>query len=603
MKKITLSFIGLLCCGILFAQTYTFTNASATGYSGPNQAQIDAAYSATSLDGLVTINTQGVQEWTVPASGAYSIQVWGAQGGNSGGQGAYMSGEFNLIGGEVLKIIVGQQGQFLGFGSGGGGGSFVTTNTNSPLIIAGGGGGAGHLGPGSSPPDGGQITTNGTAGYLSSAGLGGTAGNGGESSSSYGGTYNNSGGGGGLLTNGVGDGTVSNPGMAFVNGGAGGADTGGFGGGGGGINQTWNCSAGNGGGSGGGGYSGGGGGGGSCNGGGGGGGSYNSGTNQINTPATNVGNGSVVITSLCSPTTLTADVVSLSDLTSECSVAMPTAPTATNDCGASVDGTPDVTFPVSTQGTTVVTWTYYDGVSTITQTQNVVITDITAPVPDMVSLPDTTYECIVDSLEFPTGTDNCAGVVLVTNDAILPITNGGTTVVTWTYDDGNGNTFTQTQNIMVNTADVGIVLNGSQLNATGLGAYYQWLDCDNSFSEIVGEVNQFYTPATTGNYAVEVTQGNCVDTSVCLLVDFTGISELNSDQINIYPNPSSGNFSIDYDGELKEIEIMDVLGWVIEANIKIGSGKVDASALNSGKYLVRIVTENGVLIKGIIIRK
>ena len=45
--------------------TYIFTNAGATGRFGPTQAQIDAAYLGTSLEGAVTINTQGIQEWTV----------------------------------------------------------------------------------------------------------------------------------------------------------------------------------------------------------------------------------------------------------------------------------------------------------------------------------------------------------------------------------------------------------------------------------------------------------------------------------------------------------------------------------------------------------
>ncbi|MFH1723499.1 MAG: thrombospondin type 3 repeat-containing protein, partial [Elusimicrobiota bacterium] len=99
-----------------------------------------------------------------------------------------------------------------------------------------------------------------------------------------------------MLGDGVGDGTQTNPGKAFVNGGAGGQDTGGFGGGGGGISHAWNCGSGNGGGSGGGGYSGGGGGGSSCNGGGGGAGSHNGGTAPDNTAAVNNGQGKITIT-------------------------------------------------------------------------------------------------------------------------------------------------------------------------------------------------------------------------------------------------------------------------------------------------------------------
>jgi len=82
---------------------------------------------------------------------------------------------------------------------------------------------------------------------------------------------------------------------------------------------------------------------------------------------------------------------------------------------------------------------------------NITITveDITAPVPDNATLPDVTAECSVTSLNAPTATDNCVGLVTGTHDVILPITTQGTTIVTWTYDDGNGNTSTQTQNVII----------------------------------------------------------------------------------------------------------------------------------------------------------
>ncbi len=127
-----------------------------------------------------------------------------------------------------------------------------------------------------------------------------------------------------------------------------------------------------------------------------------------------------------------------------------TDPTATDNCGGVVTVTNDATLPINAQGTTVVTWTYTDvNGNASTQTQNVVIVDVTAPTPDSTALVDVTAECEVTSLTAPTATDNCAGAVTVTNDATLPISAQGTTVVTWTYDDGNGNTSTQTQNIII----------------------------------------------------------------------------------------------------------------------------------------------------------
>lgn len=72
MKKILLSFVVMVIAFAfipLQAQTYTFTNAGAFGSNGPTQAQVNTAYTGTSLDGLVTVNTPGIQEWTVPSYG------------------------------------------------------------------------------------------------------------------------------------------------------------------------------------------------------------------------------------------------------------------------------------------------------------------------------------------------------------------------------------------------------------------------------------------------------------------------------------------------------------------------------------------------------
>ena len=144
------------------------------------------------------------------------------------------------------------------------------------------------------------------------------------------------------------------------------------------------------------------------------------------------------------------DIATLADVTDACSVTSLTPPTATDNCAASVTVTNDATLPISTQGTTVVTWTYDDGNgNTSTQTQNVIINDNLAPVADLGSLSNITDQCSITSLTAPTATDNCAGSITATHNATLPIATQGTTVITWTYDDGNGNTSTQMQNVVI----------------------------------------------------------------------------------------------------------------------------------------------------------
>ena len=95
--------------------------------------------------------SSGIQQWTVPYTGDYRIQAIGAAGGydsyaNSAqyrGRGARMIGTFRLKEGEVIQILVGQEGGVNGrsHSSGGGGGTFVVRGAYTFLIIAGGGGG------------------------------------------------------------------------------------------------------------------------------------------------------------------------------------------------------------------------------------------------------------------------------------------------------------------------------------------------------------------------------------------------------------------------------------------------------------------------------
>ncbi|TVR76526.1 MAG: hypothetical protein EA412_13455, partial [Chitinophagaceae bacterium] len=295
---------GLIASGVL-----EFTNAGASGRFGPSQAQIDAEYTGTSLDGSVTVIGDGIQEWTVPFTGTYTIDAYGAQGGFAGGGqaglGARISGEFDLIAGQKVHIIVGQQGgQYQAntrrWQSSGGGGSFVVlegaADESDILVIAGGGGGYAHNRAtnnvdGQAGPNGGNGSGN------TSSSNGGSNGSGGLSSSG-----GNWGGGGGF----IGDGTTatSRGGRSFLNGGLGGTGTvadveGGFGGGGG-VTRTLSNNTRRG--AGGGGYSGGGAAhststltgttGGAA---GGGGGSYNNGLNQINESGIRAGDGLVVI--------------------------------------------------------------------------------------------------------------------------------------------------------------------------------------------------------------------------------------------------------------------------------------------------------------------
>ena len=242
--------------------TYHFTNCGNMGQNGPTLAQMNAAYAGTNLAGLVTSTVQGIQEWTVPSTGTYTITAAGAKGGDAnnatGGSGRSITITTTLTQGHVIKLLVGQQGGTLAFSTGwaggGGGGTFVYNQTTNQLILAAGGGG----GAGKGDPNQYNFTINGGDGSFYNNTSGGTgincpqswcsAGSGGSNGAGgfAGGSPNNQGGAAGAGWNSQGTtGTYGGAiGQTFNQGGVGGvnqsacgnwtsSNNGGFGGGGG----------------------------------------------------------------------------------------------------------------------------------------------------------------------------------------------------------------------------------------------------------------------------------------------------------------------------------------------------------------------------------
>jgi hypothetical protein len=78
-----------------------------------------------------------------------------------------------------------------------------------------------------------------------------------------------------------------------------------------------------------------------------------------------------------------------------------------------------------------------------------VIPDNTAPVPSAASLPTLNLLAPATVTSIPTANDNCRGVVNGTSNISLTFTQAGNYTITWTYNDNNGNTSSQTQNVVV----------------------------------------------------------------------------------------------------------------------------------------------------------
>ncbi len=462
--------------------------------------------------------TGSIINWTVPAGVTkINIKALGGRGGNSingfggggaGGKGASIQGDFTVVPGQVLKILVAGHGEDAinnsnVLNTGGGGGSFVwnSTASNTLLLAAGGGTGLGTCNSQQSKPG---LAT-----------LGGS-GNGGLGGNFNCGINNGGGGGAGWLSNGAG--TGANPGLGGkspLNGGlagVGGTNAGGYvgtaGGFGGGAGGGGNC----GGPGGGGGYTGGNGGDNTLCGAGtqpvSGGTSFNVGNNQVNITGVNDGNGEVIISYQSSSATITQ--------------------TAGLPSGS--------LFPVGTTTNTFVA-TDESG-NTSTCSFDVVVADTEKPVisnnPANITVSNDASVCGANvNWTVPTATDNCPGVVLTSSHQPGNLFPVGNTTVTYTATDAHGNTISTSFTVTVNDTEKPVI-NGIPSNITVsndaavCGANVSWTaatTADNcagasiASSHISGQL--FPLGTTTVTYTATDAAGNSTSASFTVTVNDT----------------------------------------------------------------------------------
>jgi hypothetical protein len=152
-----------------------------------------------------------------------------------------------------------------------------------------------------------------------------------------------------------------------------------------------------------------------------------------------------------------------------------------------------------------------------------------------------------------------------------------------------------TLNLTINAANITVTNSPPTLMANAASASYRWLDCDNSFAFLPGATNQRFTATTTGNYAVEVTENGCKDTSACFFVQTVGIiNPLIDYNISIYPNPVEvgNNITIAIDGAQPkvrpQVHITDVTGRVIYEQTIITALATIPFTFSSGIYFLKV---------------
>ena len=192
------------------------------------------------------------------------------------------------------------------------------------------------------------------------------------------------------------------------------------------------------------------------------------------------------------------------------------------------------------------------------------------------------------------------------NGPITPsMTNAGPATYYVIVTDSNNCVATDTITITQPAAiDTSVTNTSPTLTANATGATYQWIDCNNGNAAISGATNAAYTATANGSYAVEVTVGNCTETSSCIPVTVIGVKENSlASQVTIYPNPNNGIFTVNIGGKENNssLVIMDVVGKTIyQESTTAKKAIITLDNIENGIYFIQITNGNQTITKRIV---
>lgn len=160
--------------------------------------------------------------------------------------------------------------------------------------------------------------------------------------------------------------------------------------------------------------------------------------------------------------------------------------------------------------------------------------------------------------------------------------------------------------VSITPSPVPVILQNGNYLSTGNFAFYQWYL---NGTVLTGGTNSTVAASTNGIYSVAVTDSiGCQGTSLPFSYQTAGINEVEQDNfLNIYPNPSKGNFHISFNSGLipEQIELYNPLGFKIHSILpELMNDKLDLD-LNgktiNGVYFLRARFNNKIIIKPLMI--
>jgi Secretion system C-terminal sorting domain len=163
-----------------------------------------------------------------------------------------------------------------------------------------------------------------------------------------------------------------------------------------------------------------------------------------------------------------------------------------------------------------------------------------------------------------------------------------------------------TIDLIINTVETAVLQSGDTLSSGAEGALYQWINCDTNLP-VADEISQTFIAQANGNYAVEVIQNGCTDTSACFAISTVGIAEPGFGRsFLVYPNPTHGSLKINL-GENYSLIFAKIIGMdgqvishgeyndtdQIELSIDTAPGMyfIELSEPSRGKVVLKLIKE------------
>jgi|GEM_PF-1103690 len=148
--------------------------------------------------------------------------------------------------------------------------------------------------------------------------------------------------------------------------------------------------------------------------------------------------------------------------------------------------------------------------------------------------------------------------------------------------------------LTVITVNNAVTQSGNTLTASATGATYQWISCDSGMT-LPSDTNATFNPTTSGNYAVIVDEGGCVDTSACTAVVIVGLEHGLAQQVNLWPNPVEGQLHLDLGTGIDafDVSIYDAQGRLVNQWEQVnGHLQISTQELSPGVYYIQFEGED-----------